>query len=81
MTRRSGQHRRVRMVFCPHGHNAYETNERAPECGACGAIMSEDADDFNDALEIIEDRGIAEAERELSSEDDEWDDFLDGLEE
>jgi len=34
-----------RPIYCPHGHNVLWTTERWGECGACGAIMTEAAEE------------------------------------
>ncbi|NOG70499.1 hypothetical protein [Roseicella sp. DB1501] len=47
----------LRMVFCRHGCNAFETRDDEPECGACGSVMTEDVEPFEDAIEEVEERG------------------------
>ena len=40
-----------RMLYCPSGHNVVWTKAHHEECGACGAIMTEDAEDqYYDSL-------------------------------
>jgi hypothetical protein len=58
--------REARTFFCTQGHNVLTTTERSPECGACGQPMTTDPTSFDDAIEIIEQRGIREAEAKAS---------------
>jgi len=58
----------MKTYYCPRGCNVFDTNDTQPECGACGSKMSTDDTAFNDAIEFIENDGIARVERELNTE-------------
>jgi len=53
--------------FCPQGCNTFETRDLEPECAACGSTMTTNIEPFEDAIEAIEEAGIAEVERRIPS--------------
>lgn len=55
--------REATTYFCPRGCNVFTTDERDPECGACGTIMTTDETRFGDAIEAIEEQGIRDVEK------------------
>jgi hypothetical protein len=58
----------IKTYYCPRGCNVFDIDSKeAPECGACGSLMTMDSTAFDDAHEQRELEGIAKAEKELRS--------------
>jgi hypothetical protein len=53
----------MQTYFCPRGCNIFDTNDTAPECGACGSVMTTDPETFDDTHEEREIEGINRQER------------------
>jgi hypothetical protein len=55
----------MKTYYCPRGYNVVNASGGAPECPACGQIMTLDDTAFHDVIEAIESLGIGAAEREI----------------